>query len=64
MLLYTAKGTAAWLVPLANVLKAATGNWHAVFLVAALMNFVVVFAACFVLRPVRQRRVMETPAAA
>ncbi len=55
MLLYTAKGTSAWLVPLANVLKARTGGWHAVFLAAAMMNFVVVLAALFVLGPVRRR---------
>jgi len=55
MLLYTAKGTSAWLVPLANVLKVQTGGWHAVFLVAAAMNFVVVVAALFVLGPVRRR---------
>ena len=30
-LLYTAKGTSALLVPLANVLKDATGSWQAVF---------------------------------
>jgi len=55
MLLYTAKGTSAWLVPLANVLKVQTGGWHTVFLVAAAMNFVVVMAALFVLGPVRRR---------
>jgi OFA family oxalate/formate antiporter-like MFS transporter len=55
MLLYTAKGTSAWLVPLANVLKVQTGGWHAVFLAAAAMNFVVVVAALFVLGPVRRR---------
>jgi MFS transporter, OFA family, oxalate/formate antiporter len=54
MLLYTAKGTSAWLVPLANVLKTQTGGWHAVFLVAAAMNFLVVMAALFVLGPVRR----------
>src|SRR5205085_11415400 len=37
-LLYTAKGTASLLVPLSSVLVSATGNWHAVFVVAALMN--------------------------
>jgi MFS transporter, OFA family, oxalate/formate antiporter len=55
MLLYTAKGMSVWLVPLANVLKAQTGGWHAVFLVAAAMNFAVVVAALFVLGPVRRR---------
>jgi MFS transporter, OFA family, oxalate/formate antiporter len=54
-LLYTAKGTAAWLVPLANVLKAATGSWHTVFVVSAVANLVVVACAVFVLRPARGR---------
>jgi len=53
-LLYTAKGASAWLVPLANVLKTATGSWHAVFVVAAIMNFVVAFLAIAVLRPLRK----------
>ena len=39
-MLYTAKGTAALLVPLANVLTNATGSWHAVFYVAAILNIV------------------------
>ncbi len=55
-LLYTAKGASAFLVPLANVLKSATGNWHAVFVVTALMNFAVVPMALFVLKPLRSRR--------
>ena len=57
MLLYTAKGTSAWLVPLANVVKGATGGWHTVFLVSALMNLAVAFMALFVLRPMRRRMV-------
>ena len=51
--LYTAKGLSAFLVPLANLLKAHTGSWHMVFVVAAIMNFVVVALALFVLRPMR-----------
>lgn len=58
-LLYTAKGTAAWLVPLANVLKSTTGTWHAVFVVAALMNIAVAALALFVLRGIR-RRMLDT----
>src|SRR5437868_2446393 len=54
-MLYTAKGTASLLVPLANVLAAATGSWQSVFLVAAAMNLVAALAAPFVLRPLRQR---------
>jgi OFA family oxalate/formate antiporter-like MFS transporter len=52
-LLYTAKGLSAFVVPLANVLKAYSGSWHSVFLLAALMNFVVVALALFVVRPMR-----------
>jgi OFA family oxalate/formate antiporter-like MFS transporter len=56
-LLYTAKGTSAFLVPVANIIKTATGNWHMVFVVTALMNFVVVGLALFVLKPMRSRLV-------
>ncbi len=54
-LLYTAKGTSAWVVPLASVLKDYTGTWHAVFVIATIMNFVVAALALFVLKPMRQR---------
>ena len=53
-LLYTAKGTSALLVPFANVIKTATGSWFTVFLTAALMNFLVVFLAVFVVKPLRR----------
>jgi OFA family oxalate/formate antiporter-like MFS transporter len=52
-LLYTAKGLSAFVVPLANVLKEYSGNWHTVFAVAAVMNFIVVAMALFVVRPLR-----------
>jgi OFA family oxalate/formate antiporter-like MFS transporter len=52
-LLYTAKGAAAWIVPLASVLKAYTGSWHAVFIVATIMNLAVALLALFVLKPLR-----------
>jgi len=64
MLLYTAKGTSAWLVPLANVLKASTGTWQTVFQVAAVMNFAVVLAALFILRPARRRAALQRAATA
>jgi len=60
-LLYTAKGTAALLVPLSSVLTAATGNWHAVFMTAAIMNIAAALLAWFVLRPMR-RAVIEASA--
>ena len=52
-MLYTAKGTASLLVPLANVLTSATGSWHAVFYVAALLNIIAAVMALFVLKPLR-----------
>jgi MFS transporter, OFA family, oxalate/formate antiporter len=55
MLLYTAKGTSALLVPLANLSKASTGSWHTVFMTAAVVNFAVVLAALFILKPARRR---------
>ncbi len=54
-MLYTAKGTAALLVPLANVLTTVTGSWHAVFNVAAVLNIVAAVMAMFVLKPMRLR---------
>jgi MFS transporter, OFA family, oxalate/formate antiporter len=59
-LLYTAKGTSAFLVPVANVIKTSTGSWHAVFAVTALMNIVVVALALFVLKPMRRRLMAES----
>jgi len=56
-LLYTAKGTAALLVPLANVLTSATGSWHAVFIVAAVMNVIAALTAWFILRPMRSAHI-------
>src|SRR5690242_16525830 len=52
-LMYTAKGTASLLVPLANVLMTITGNWHAVFLTAAIMNIVAAVMALVLLKPMR-----------
>jgi len=54
-LLYTAKGTSAFLVPVANMIKSATGSWHMVFVVTAAMNIIVVALALFVLKPIRAR---------
>jgi len=60
-LLYTAKGTASFLVPLANVLKHHTGSWHSVFVVATIANLAVAACAIFVVKPMRAR---QTAAAA
>ncbi len=52
-LLYTAKGTAALVVPLASTLHDSTGSWVAVFYVAALFNITAALLALLVLRPMR-----------
>lgn len=53
-LLYTAKGTAALLVPFSSVITAATGSWHAVFMVASGMAALTAVMALFVLKPMRE----------
>jgi OFA family oxalate/formate antiporter-like MFS transporter len=53
--LYTAKGTAALLVPLANVLKDATGSWTPIFQAAMVLNIVAALLAFFVIKPMRGR---------
>ncbi len=53
-MLYTAKGTAALLVPLASVVAAAYG-WYSVFAIAVGLNAVAALLALFVLKPVRNR---------
>jgi OFA family oxalate/formate antiporter-like MFS transporter len=60
-MLYTAKGTAALLVPLANLLTNATGSWHAVFYVAAFLNIVAAVMALAVLKPMRVRTMAYAP---
>lgn len=52
--LYTAKGTAALLVPLASVLSH-SGGWNLVFAVAAVMTVAAGISAKFVLQPMRRR---------
>ena len=53
--LYTAKGTAALLVPLSSVIAASGGGWRAVFLAAGTMNFIAAAMALVVLKPMRRR---------
>src|SRR4051812_37616919 len=52
-LLYTAKGAASFLVPVASWLQAQTGSWHAVFTVAAIANVLVGATALLVVKPMR-----------
>jgi len=59
--LYTAKGTASMLVPLASVLSA-IGSWNAVFIAAAVISIAAGLCAKFVLAPMRKRWIENTVA--
>lgn len=52
-MLYTAKGTASLLVPLASVIAASQG-WKAVFILAVALNATAALLAIFVIKPVRR----------
>jgi OFA family oxalate/formate antiporter-like MFS transporter len=52
-MLYTAKGTAALLIPYGNVIATATGSWMTVLYIASAANIVAAILALAVLRPVR-----------
>jgi OFA family oxalate/formate antiporter-like MFS transporter len=54
-LLYTAKGTAALLVPLANYVQQTTGTWNGVFLIAAGANILASLLALLALKPWRKK---------
>jgi OFA family oxalate/formate antiporter-like MFS transporter len=61
--LYTAKGTAALLVPLSSIVAASGGGWRAVFLAAGTLNFIAAAMALLVLRPMRNRMTAKAGAA-
>src|SRR3989440_10037284 len=58
-LMYTAKGTAAILVPFTSVL-AAKGDCHVVFYAAAAMNIIAALLAVIVLKPLRSAYTVRT----
>ena len=60
-LLYTAKGTAALLVPLANLLVMATGGWKIAFIIASVLNLVAAVMALIVLKPMRKNLMSQSP---
>lgn len=60
--LYTAKGTASLIVPLASVLSHG-GNWSLVFYVSAAITLAAALAAKFALTPMRKRFIEEGNAA-
>src|SRR5437660_2661079 len=53
-LLYTAKGTAALLVPIANYMQQTSGHWDSVFMIAAGANILASLLAIVVLKPWRK----------
>ena len=59
--LYTAKGTASLLVPLASVLSAG-GNWDRAFIFAASITIAAAIIAKFVLLPMRRKFIESTSA--
>jgi OFA family oxalate/formate antiporter-like MFS transporter len=61
-LMYTAKGTAALLVPVANVMMAHLGSWYPVFLTAAAFNVVAAALALLALKPLRAAYARRTSA--
>ena len=63
-LLYTAKGTAAIVVPFASVWATSAGGWHGVFVAAAIANFLAAALAVLALKPLRIKYAESAPAPA
>ncbi|MDB5859480.1 MAG: oxlT [Ramlibacter sp.] len=59
--LYTAKGTAALLVPIAS-LASAGGHWNRIFVATAAISFTAALVALFVLAPLRRRTIARANA--
>lgn len=62
--LYTAKGTAALLVPYASMVQKNTGSWDIVFLIAAGSNILAAVLAIAVLKPWREKVVARVNSSA
>ena len=54
-LLYTAKGMASLVIPVANLLPAGPGTWKLVFMIAAVLDVIAAVLALAVLKPLRKR---------
>jgi OFA family oxalate/formate antiporter-like MFS transporter len=61
-MLYTAKGTASLLVPLASILATHYG-WQAVFVIAVALNATAALLALFIIRPMRRAFILDSEAA-
>jgi MFS transporter, OFA family, oxalate/formate antiporter len=62
-MLYTAKGTASLLVPLASIVATAYG-WQAVFVIAVALNATAALMALFVIKPMRRAFILGNETAA
>ena len=62
-MLYTAKGTASLLVPLASIVAASYG-WQAVFVIVVALNATAALMALFVIKPMRRAFILGNEAAA
>ena len=60
--LYTAKGTAALLVPYSSMLADATGSWMPIFQIAMGLNIAAALLAFFVIKPLRGKHVPDSHA--
>lgn len=61
-LLYTAKGCAAFFVPIGSILAARTGSWHVTLVIASIANVVAALLMLLVLRPIRVRAIRREEA--
>ena len=62
-MLYTAKGTASLLVPLASIVATSYG-WQAVFVIAVALNATAALMALFVIKPLRRNFILGSETAA
>ena len=62
-MLYTAKGTASLLVPLASIVATSYG-WQAVFVIAVALNATAALTALFVIKPMRRAFILGNETAA
>jgi MFS transporter, OFA family, oxalate/formate antiporter len=62
-MLYTAKGTASLLVPLASIVASSYG-WQAVFVIAVALNATAALLALFVIKPMRRHFILGNETAA
>jgi MFS transporter, OFA family, oxalate/formate antiporter len=62
-MLYTAKGTASLLVPLASIVATSYG-WQAVFVIAVALNATAALMALFVIKPMRRNFILGNETAA